>query len=742
MAGFNKRLAVRAVLIGGALVLLGAAAFYFLLREKAAVPGEWGLLLAKPAAAAVYSAPEWNPSREAADEEGFVVALGTEELQLLIHPDTTQVKVVDLRSGIVWRSNRTESELEEETVKGTLLANLKSPFIMEYTEAGTVQRQITNALRKQVERSFIRYEGGLQINYHFPDLGIRFALQYELAEGRLKAAIPAASIAEAGQYHLLAIGLLPSFGSSGEAADDGYLFVPDGPGGIITFRPGRAVIGEPYNYPVYGNDWSNLREDLTELPREPIRYPVYGIKHGEGAFAAVLTAGEHAAWIRAYTPGMQAKQYQAYAQFVYRVDYAQRLSKMSEPVRAFQQTALLEDRAVEFHFLHGAEANYTGMAHAYQRHLLDSGQLPAQLDAAGSIPLELAIAAGNTVYRYGRHQYVSATTFAEATRIVDALRQAGVGKMRISIAGWQHRGYYDRLNRFPVEAELGGNAGARSFIAHVQEGGGTVLLEDDPIWVDQEAGGITRKGDGVRGIDNTVYTYGNAFALAFPLAASLLESTAERARALGADGLLLAGIGEGLFSDFNSAQPLARADAAGVYRQMLDMADGLGEAGVYGGNAYTLGAATMIRSLPLTGNRDFIVDEQVPFYPIALHGYIPYSGMPGNLRSGQEQAGLLRAIEYGALPAFVLTYDSPAEVREWTGEFLYSSEFSVWEERIVAEYEQFNRLAEVYHERIVGHEQQEPGVYVTTYEGGIQVQTDYNLNTWTIIREGGADEPQ
>lgn len=741
MAGFNKRFAVRAALIGLVLALLGAAVFYFLLREKAGI-SEWGLPLTKPAAAAVYSTAEWNPEREAADEEGFVAALGTEELQLLIHPETTQVKVVDLRSGIVWRSNRTEAELEGETVKGTLLANLKSPFIMEYTEAGTVQRQITNALRKQAEYSFVRYEGGLQVNYRFPDLDIGFALQYELAGGKLRAGIPAASVAEAGKYQLLAIGLLPSFGSAGEEADDGYLFVPDGPGGIIAFRPGRAVIGEPYNYPVYGNDWSNLREDLTELPREPIRFPVYGIKRGEGAFAAVLAAGEHAAWIRAYTPGMQARQYQAYAQFIYRVDYAQRLSKMSEPVRAFQQEPLLEDRAVEFYFLHGAEAGYTGMAHAYQRHLLESGQLPARLDAVGSVPLELAIAAGNTVYRYGRHQYVPATTFAEASRIVEALQQSGAGPLRISIAGWQHRGYYDRLNRFPVEAKLGGNAGARSFIAQVQAGGGAVLLEDDPIWADQEAGGITRKGDGVRGIDNTVYTYGNAFALTFPLAAALLEKTAARAGELGADGLLLAGIGEGLFSDFNSARPLSRAAAAGVYRQMLETASELGEAGVYGGNAYTLGAATLIRGLPLAGNRDFIVDEQVPFYPIVLHGYVAYSGIPGNLRSGQEQAGLLRAIEYGALPAFVLTYDSPAEVREWTGEFLYSSQFSVWEARIVAEYGQFNRLAAVYHERIVGHEQQEPGVYVTTYEGGTQVLTDYNRNTWAIIREGGADGQQ
>jgi hypothetical protein len=131
-----------------------------------------------------------------------------------------------------------------------------------------------------------------------------------------------------------------------------------------------------------------------------------------------------------------------------------------------------------------------------------------------------------------------------------------------------------------------------------------------------------------------------------------------------------------------------------------------------------------------------LVDETVPFYPIALHGYVPYSFGDGNLRNNVE-AEFLKAIEYGAMPSFYLTYDDSRKLKyTWSGG-LFSSQADKWSERIAQEYKEFDSLSSLFAQRIMNHEKLAAGRFATTYEDGTRVIVDYTQKTFVVEKGGG-----
>lgn len=65
------------------------------------------------------------------------------------------------------------------------------------------------------------------------------------------------------------------------------------------------------------------------------------------------------------------------------------------------------------------------------------------------------------------------------------------------------------------------------------------------------------------------------------------------------------------------------------------------------GNEYAAVYSDMITNMDLQGSEYSILDEYVPFYQMAVHGYINYTGEALNLVGNMEDE-LLRSAEYGA----------------------------------------------------------------------------------------------
>ncbi|WP_152399330.1 DUF5696 domain-containing protein [Paenibacillus cellulositrophicus] len=695
-----------------------------------------GIAANLPTPDALYEGDLWKP---AAGADGYALVLENEHYALYVRPDNTQIAVLDKASGYRWTSNPIKEELAGETVKGQLLANLQSPFLLTHVRTQGADQTVRETLSNQtagMQIAMIRKPEGLQIEYSFPAKQLGFVMQYELTDSGLKVKVPAAGIREEGASALFSLDVLPYFGAA-PAKENGYVFVPDGPGGLIRFAQEHASLTRGYSHQVYGSEVTNEENGTrTGERREDIAYPVFGLKKGDHAFLAVMTKGEDSANVSAMAPGLKSSFYQVFSSQIYREEYLYRMSRLAAPSKAVQKERLNRDREVEYRFLNGADADYVGMAGAYRSYLQETGRLTEALKPVDHVPLYLKIMGGNYEKAFGRIRYVAATTFEQAGDIVSTLQSKGVASLRTIFYGWQNEGDYNMEKRFPIDPALGGEAAAKTFISAMKERGVPVSFSEDFLWVDGHSS-FSGKTDAIRGIDGTAYVDDGWYIAKPAYTAVTAADTVDRLKKLGVDGIHFSGIGEMLLNDYEPSGIQTREYAKTIYDGLLKYTrEALGSASVNQGDAYALGQTDYIDGLPSESSYDFMIDETVPFYPIVLHGFVPYTFGDGNLRD-DEDAEFLRAIEYGALPSFFVTHDDSRKLKDTPSNFLYSSRFDKWERRIEEEYAKFDSLSQLYSMRIIGHEKLSGQKYATTYEDGTRVIVDYGVKDFTVEKGAG-----
>ncbi|WP_309121108.1 DUF5696 domain-containing protein [Paenibacillus sp.] len=743
------------LLIVLAMGLLTAGSLLFASGRWDRLPGlqEMGIDAPPGNAFPVFQGDPWVAPPTGPD--GFAEVAQNRRFALYVDPKTSQIAVRNKESGFLWRSNPPASQIEKETVKGALLENLQSPFILEYVAGASTRRIQSNSLDPKLNATYVPIRDGIQITYDYGELNLSFAMQYVLTEAGFELRIPDAGLKEAGEMKLFSLNPLPYFGAVAGKEEEGYLFVPDGPGGIIRYdsRPPAHVRG--YDFAIYGDDPAHLKEGFFKPKREPISYPVFGLARGDEAYAAIVSEGKYNASIRALPSGIVSSYHSLSVNFPYRQEYGRRVSGLTdEKVKTIEAERASTDRRVEYRLLHGDEADYVGMAHAYRQYLEDNDMLPERLAPTERIPLHLSLIGGGMKPKFGGYRYEPATTFRQAERIVEQLLQEGVANLRITFQGWQRSGRASTDQRLPIAKDIGGTDGARAFVSTMKEKGIPVLFEDTVGWKRPEHSDFSMRTDGVRAIDSTVlqgrFRFNDEFTLIPGVLGDFIVHPAKAIRGqkevidalgrIGASGIhYVDGPGNLLYSDYNADARLSRADTAYYYSSLLRYTKNeFGSVGVKRGYDYALKYAELVEEFPLESSYDLIVDETVPFYPIAVHGAVPYTSTPGNLRN-QYDLDLLKAIEYGAIPSFKLTYAPSRALTDTDYGDVYSSEFAVWKDRIAAEYAKFDSLAAVYHQRIEDHERAEDGVFVTTYEDGTKVTVDYNAMQF-YVKEGGGED--
>ncbi|GGD51315.1 DUF5696 domain-containing protein [Paenibacillus nasutitermitis] len=673
----------------------------------------------------------WQPGER--DSQGFAAAAQNGRYRLSVHPGTGQLKITDLQTGDSWSSNPSAEEAMKEKVAGTLRTNVESTFIVEYFEKTKIQRQVVNALDPSVTMAVTALKSGVAVHYEVGKAQLSFSIHYEITDDGLQMSIPGKSIKEEGIFRILSIEALPFFGAAG-SKESGYLFVPDGPGGLIYFPARKELSGKGYNQEVYGPEITNrVGDDYSN--NQSVALPVFGMKKGEQAFLAVIAAGEKSAVIRALPSGVVSSMNTIHAKFVYRQEYDRRLNLSGRSVRVFQDQLLLQDRVVRYYFLSGKEAGYAGMARTYRRDLIETMQLPARIDPQQQTGLDLTLIGGDTVY-YGGHRYEKATTFKQAEQIITELKAAGVERVRVTYEGWQAGGTLNPDKKFHPESKLGGSGGLQAFVDQAHRLGYKVNLDTDLVTADTSFTSLPPKTYGIRAVEEDVlFRYENFYLnpnISYNLAVDLIAG----AKRYGIDGIRFNWLGELVFNDYNPAYAYTRDDTAYLYRNILKRTqEELGYSAVNAGNAYALPYTSSIHSLTADSSYSYAVDETVPFYPMVLHGSIPYSLTPANLRDDYELE-FLKAIEYGSIPSFILTYESSRVLMETLTWGIYSSTFTQWKDDLIREYRDFEQLSPIHDQPMTDHYRRSQGVYVTEYANGMAVIVDYNRRSFQVERMG------
>lgn len=715
-----------------------------------------------PASAAVH-APAGNPKVSTAAESEFTpikttkLAAENDKFQLYVSEEDGQVRIRDKTSGKEWYS----APPVDRKIPPNNLRLIEAPVQIKYTEGKSITTTYPSKEKALVTGKPI--ESGYRFDFDFEIIGISFAMEYRLSDTGFELNIPFDSVQESGAVRLTGLELLPYLNATAPG-ERGAILLPDGSGTLMKFKEYRPNNFDSYSQFVYGGDhafqtavYEKVRKVRGEItvnpPKEKIALPVYGLfTEDESAILGIITRGDSDAKINATPSGVRnIPLYRTSAEFMYRNDDVIFIGNSGE-IPMIERTLIPGDRTIRYILLQDDQADYVGMAHAYRDYLMkDQGIAPVQDQSAR---FQLRLIGGVVQDEIIGSTYIPMTTFEQARTIVDRMLGLGVKRIEVTYDAWNDGGKYgNQPEHFPAQDELGGNKELKKLAVYLEQQGISLYLNANYVKPFAGSKELKPKRDAIRGLNNepmplfrnwldTHQMSDFKFYLMKPqhVLEQYIAPEAKKYAELGIDGIHLEWMGELLYSDHTEIPPFRRAQTIDTWRKSLDLVRKLtGAAAVDYGFAYTFGHIDRIDQVPLDSSRFVYTDETVPFYQIALHGLIPYYADTSN-NQDDPRVHLLRMLEYGALPSYILTHQPPSDLKRTLYDELLGSEYTVWEKPAAAEYAKVAEvLAPLAGKTIEDHRSLMPKVYETSYSDGTRIIVNYNRSSVTI--DGQIIEP-
>ena len=170
-------------------------------------------------------------------------------------------------------------------------------------------------------------------------------------------------------------------------------------------------------------------------------------------------------------------------------------------------------------------------------------------------------------------------------------------------------------------------------------------------------------------------------------------------------GISVSTLGSALNSDFDEDEPYNREDSKDHTELAFQHFDAnYNQVMTDGGNAYSWKYVDHILGVALDSSRYNIAAESIPFIGVVLHGSIQFAGTPMNMEGNIEYA-ILKAIENGASPYFILSYRNTQNLKE-NASFskYYSVRYDIWKDDLIETYNKLNNaLSDVQDKFIIGH---------------------------------------
>jgi len=478
-------------------------------------------------------------------------------------------------------------------------------------------------------------------------------------------------------------------------------------------------------------------------------FPVFGMTHDGGSFICMMEGAASYGGIQADI----SMRYNSYNWMCakYHVLHSDRynVSAKTERLVYMFEKEIPNDTVIQrYRFVDSDD--YVDMALAYGAYLRETHPELAASSASENMPVsvELVGAIDKTMVRFGMplDTVVPTTTFAQAEEMIGELAAGGLQNLNVRYTGWANGGIMQEVfTRVNVLRELGGQKGMKQLIEAAKQDGVTLAF-DGISCVAYNSGlleGFIPYRDAARFTTReqviihpySVITYQpedwrEPFYLVQPeyarkAADNLIDALSE----VGAAGIGFRDIGSLLSGDYNPKNTTTREQVRQMNLDTLrrSVSEGLSVA-VEEGFDYVLPYVDLITDMDFEGMEYFILDESVPFYQIALHGMVDYTGLPVNL-SGDWKDELLRCAEYGAGLNFTLMNKDARILQDTFHSSYYGAYYDSWKDEIIDVVTAYQRdMTGLNQTAISGHDILSDGVTVTEYADGTKVYVNYTEN--------------
>lgn len=533
---------------------------------------------------------------------------------------------------------------------------------------------------------------------------------------------------------IVAVSLFPNFGALGDR-ENGYVFYPDGSGAITYATEKHPAYQHFYLEDIYSGDKPNVDGLLSKDAQGKMKLllPVFGVKHGNTAYLGVVSqATEHAA-IEYHPSGLNANVHRINAYL--RCRRTATLYKNGQSRGSVYELELFRTPyEVRYYFLSGDNASYSGMACRYRQFLLDNGTLrkSPMVGSRGGVALNLIM--GVQKRQMLSDRLLPMTTFKQAEDMLQYLSDAGLTGLMLNLQGYTPDGYSrvsGASNR--ISGKLGGAKGLMSLTALSHQLDAALFLQSNYASA-LRGNGQFRDSDYV--YDSTGNLISDALRRLFlvkPSAAMdfLTKKQLPLFAQWNVSGVTFDRIGSFLYDNYGK-DPASRADTMLSWQTMMEGAqEQLGYSAAIAAGAFTFGSIDWLVETPSAATGYVFTDEAVPFYQMVVHGYLCYTGKSFN-KFYDTQYEKMKALEYGYIPVFNLTYEKTEKLRGTQCFDQFSTCFDDWKETIVAVGKEFSALSSVRDQVICTHERIGENVIVVTYGDGSRLMLNYGERSETI----------
>lgn len=654
----------------------------------------------------------------------------TKELSLYLNKESLAIKVVDLKTDYVWSSDR---DVSEDTRVNALWTNrIMSGVTLEYFDVKTKKAAYATITGNECDIDFKQGDNKVQIDVNFTALSISFTLYLLLSDNTLTVELPGSSMIESGQYVVKSISLFPFLGSSSYEDTDGYILAPEGSGAILEYNQHKTTIKGPYKAKLYGVD---VGLNDSEINAYSLTMPMYGIVNGvnKAALYTHITSGSAYAELNIYPSGVTTNYNWACFIYYYRQSYFQPTASDGTGYTDIELKINRFDISVSYKFLHDEDASYSGIARDYQRMLVSDGVLTKNTSETSFINIEfLGAEIYKTMLGFKTNVY---TSVSDVISIVEDLKDSGMNPT-ITYSGTSKNGISgNQPNKFPLEKKLGSNTDFKDLIKDFSNKNIPLYFIMDYTYARTDRSGFNRKKDIIRKVDSKLYIFEEEYnnysltkgVLSLKKARSMFLDDLEQYEKFGMN-IAIQNTGSLLYSDYGTAN-LNREEAKNAAEGLF--ADSTVKTAFYTPNEYMWKSMDKYFMIPISSSGFLHFTKDVPFLQMVLKGYVDYFASWHNISANPKEE-VLRLIEYGAYPSFIITKESPFELSNTPSRYIYSSEYGLWKTKIKdIEATIKSALQGVANAHIVNHEYKDE-IAIVQYDNGVTIYVNYSENSKTI----------
>lgn len=570
------------------------------------------------------------------------------------------------------------------------------------------------------------------------------SMVYRLDGDDLVVEVPMAEMEYPDDKPIYTLCVLPYFGA-GTTEDDGFLLVPEGGGALIHFNNGKTTQNSYYAN-VYGWDMCIDRSAVVHETRT--YFNTFGIANAGDSFLCLLEEGAPYAAVQADISG-RYNTYN-YANVVYSIAQREQydVSSLANGTM-YMYVENLPDETLTQRYRFIDSGSYVDMAGVYRDYMQDKygGTMALNDDTQAPVALEIVGAVDKVKQILGVpvSRPLKLTTYEEASDIISELYNEGLNNMSVRLTGWMNGGVQQKmLSKVKTISALGSKSDLKNMVQSAADLGVNVYLNGVTHYAQDSnlLNGFFVYTDAARYISKEkaeIYEY-SAITYAqrdsqdpyyLLRADEILEMTdnlVTGAKKYNA-GISLEDTGYVLSSDFYRKNVVTRQQAMeNQAAQLKQISEGGTGIMTQMGNDYAILYTDMVVNMDLNGSEYSILDEFVPFYQLALHGYVNYTGEALNL-TGETQEELLTSAEYGAGLYFTVMNESPFALQKTLYTEYFGAEYAAWHERIVSIYNRYNEeLGATFNQRMTDHISYSEDLKCTVYEDGTKVYVNYGYS--------------